>query len=369
MLVDHNAETRTALSNEFKNHDKFRIFSTGNAKTAAKLFDAYQIDLLLTELNLPEINGFKLLVYVKKKYPRIPAIVITRHLSKTIIEKLKAIGVKYCFKKPVALEPLLKAIFELFDMPPAGHIHGITLPSFLQLIHLEQKTCSLTIRAQKNKGVIHCVKGEVIGAQASGLVGKIAFHKMIIWNNPDIRMQEGSHDAEQNINIPLMHLLLESHHFIDTLKSGHAPENQDMEPGIPSHEHNATPSADESTTLKTDSELNEEPDDSEAEAEEQKKLEELLPTISEISNYGIFNRRNELLNETSLPDEMMRIAPAEYFVIGNVISHHIGENLKYLTLKGSNRSSYTIIRSNRLFIAAKLKHGVQISDVIRHIKL
>lgn len=61
MIVDDNAQTRTALSTALKAHEGLKIFSTDNVKKAAGFFKSHNVDLLITELHMPEIDGFRLI--------------------------------------------------------------------------------------------------------------------------------------------------------------------------------------------------------------------------------------------------------------------------------------------------------------------
>ncbi len=332
LIVDDNAETRNALLAEIRAYNEFKVLSADSAKIAATLFKTQRIDLLITELNLPGINGFKLLSHIKKYSPDTHAIAITRIFSSQIVEKLKSIGIFYYFNKPVKIDSLIDVIFEQFDSP-SGSIHGITLASFLQLMHIEQKTCTLTLSTNKNIGVIYCLKGETIGAQTDELTGKAAFYKIMEWENPSITIKEGCKNTDRQIDVPLMHLLMESHQVIDELGGD-------------------------------DSEAIENGRDAEAEDLNYKKLASRLSGTPGISNYEIFNCNNTILNETPPSNRAFKMSPLEFFSMGNEISSIVGSSLKYSTIIQSDRSSYLIGKSNNYYIRAKLKPGTKVGDLI-----
>ncbi len=332
LIVDDNAETRNSLLAELRAYNEFRVLSADSAKIAATFFKTQRIDLLITELNLPEINGFKLLSYIKKYSPDTRAIAITRVFSSQIIEKLKSIGVFSYLTKPVKIDSLIDLMFEQFDNP-SGSIHGITLASFLQLMHIEQKTCTLTLSSNKNIGAIYCLNGETIGAQTDELIGKAAFYKIMEWDNPSIKIKEGCKNTQRQIDVPLMHLLMESHQAID--ESG----SDDLE----------------SIGNKMSDDL---------EDLNYKKLESRLAETPGISNYEIFNGNNRILNEISPSNSVFKMSPLEYFSMGNAINSLVGGSLKYTTIIQSNRSSYFIGKSNNLFFRAKLKPGTKVGDII-----
>ena len=139
LLVDNNAEMRNSLLKELNECDEFSVLSTGHAKTAAKLFEFHKIDLLITELDLPEIDGFKLLAYVRKKYPDTQTIAITANLSRPLIERLEARGFFYSFKKPLEIPPLFDAIFKQLGIQAPDRISDIS------------KTNEVTLEVERNQ--------------------------------------------------------------------------------------------------------------------------------------------------------------------------------------------------------------------------
>ncbi len=346
LIVDDNSETRNALFSELNGLDKFRVLSTDNARMAAKLIGTQQIDCLVTELNLPGINGFKLLSHIKKHSPDTQAIAITDIFSKQLVEELKAIGIFYYLNKPVIVESLLDMIFAQFDHP-SGSLHGITLSSFLQMMQLEQKTCTLTLSTNKKQGVIYCIKGEIIGAQMDEIKGEIAFYKIMEWNNPTIVIKEGCKNTERQIDVPLMHLLMKSHQAIDEKGSDDPETIKNKNAQYPRQ----TCAGGAKTSNSHD--LN------------YMKLESRLSKTPGISNYEIFSENNIILNEIPLSNRIFKASPVDYFSMGNTISSLVGGSLKYSIITRSDRSNYLIGKSNQYFIRATLKPGTKIADIIR----
>jgi CheY-like chemotaxis protein len=346
LIVDNNVETRNTLFSELSILDKFRALSTDNARIAAKLIGTQQIDYLITELNLPEINGFKLLSHIKKHSPSTQAIAMTDVFSNQMVEKLNAIGIFHYLNKPVKIELLVDIILDQSDHP-SGSLHGITLSSFLQLMQLEQKTCSLTLSTDKNQGVIHCIKGEIIGAQTGEVKGKTAFYKIMEWNNPTIMIKEGCKNTERQIDVSLMHLLMESHQAIDEKgrDDSETIKNKDAQ--------YLKQTRSDGAKISNSQDLN------------YINLESRLSKTPGISNYEIFSDNNIILNETPLSNHIFKGSPVDYFSMGNTISSLVGGSLKYSIITRSDRSNYLIGKSNQYFIRATLKPGTKIADIIR----
>ena len=59
-----------------QNHG-FKIFTTKNGKEAVKTLNSKKIDLVVTDIKMPEMDGFELVAYISKNYKAISIIVIT----------------------------------------------------------------------------------------------------------------------------------------------------------------------------------------------------------------------------------------------------------------------------------------------------
>jgi twitching motility two-component system response regulator PilG len=86
-------------------------------------------------------------------------------------------------------------------------ISGFGLANFLQLINLEQKTCSLKVKTENKVGYLYFNEGELVNAETGAMVGEKAATKIISWENVQTEVQD-SNPAEINIHTPLMHILL-----------------------------------------------------------------------------------------------------------------------------------------------------------------
>ena len=91
----------------------FEIHTAGNGRKALEILKAgHKIDLLVTDLEMPVMDGFELLAHIKKNYPGIPAIVLTGHMTPKIKERLKTIGDYACTEKPIGFNELRRVIID-----------------------------------------------------------------------------------------------------------------------------------------------------------------------------------------------------------------------------------------------------------------
>lgn len=105
---------------------------------------------------------------------------------------------------------LSKSAMDQMDLGVGGAIHGIGLPSFLQMSEMEGSTFKLKISSLGRAGYLHVNDGQLIGAQTQDIVGRDAAYKIISWDNVVIEIENLEPSLEDEIKQPLMHVLMES---------------------------------------------------------------------------------------------------------------------------------------------------------------
>ncbi len=199
-------------------NDNYNILVADNGIEAVKSLSSYKIDLLITDLNMPKMDGFELLAHVNNDYPIVPVIVMSAFDTPDIKNKVKNLGVLLFISKPFSTDDLDAIDFnKIFgDTAPKatgkGHINGITLQSFLQLINIEGKTCTLTVKAKGKTGLIYIDKGDLMNAKTGMLNGNKAAQEIISWSNDGltIEIENSCSETEKNVDHTIMSLLMES---------------------------------------------------------------------------------------------------------------------------------------------------------------
>ena len=105
------------------------------------------------------------------------------------------------------------------DTGIGGQIHGISLDSFLQMVQVEGKTCTLTVKTADEIGYLYFLKGDLIDAEAGEIKHKEAAALIISWNDPVIEIEEDCQKKTNNINQSIMDILMEGMKLKDDRKS------------------------------------------------------------------------------------------------------------------------------------------------------
>jgi hypothetical protein len=102
------------------------------------------------------------------------------------------------------------SVFEQMDATIGGQIHGISLPSFLQMAEMEKSTFTLRVTSRHRIGALHLSDGELIAAEFDALIGTAAAYRIISWDDVSIDIEPFSTVKTNEIKQPLMHVLMES---------------------------------------------------------------------------------------------------------------------------------------------------------------
>jgi len=114
LIVDDSILMRTALkrSIEMVGIETASISEASNGKEALEVLETNPVDLILTDINMPEMNGIELVHCLKEKseYANIPVIVITTESNAIRIEDLKDEGIQDYLHKPFTPEEFREII-------------------------------------------------------------------------------------------------------------------------------------------------------------------------------------------------------------------------------------------------------------------
>lgn len=95
------------------------------------------------------------------------------------------------------------------EIEVGGQIQGISLGSFLQIVHMDRTSCTLKIVSDNDAtGYLFIVDGALIAAKANGTEGVEAAYEVLSWNKTIITI-DSLPIPEKNIEMPLMSVLME----------------------------------------------------------------------------------------------------------------------------------------------------------------
>jgi DNA-binding response OmpR family regulator len=208
LVVDPDPLFQEMVESGLRLHDpSLAVLKADDPTSALALMQRCEVDAVLTELDFPERDGdgVDFLLGLKKSAPRMPVVVVTERRPEVLRQGLPADAV---VSKPPDMDFLLRKVDQALHERRESVLRGISLESFLQVLAVERKTCTLTVNAGRELGRLYLQDGELIHAETENSLSKEAAFAMLSWPDYTIRITERC-DATPTISDRLNAILLE----------------------------------------------------------------------------------------------------------------------------------------------------------------
>jgi len=118
-----------------KDKDKYEVIIANNGKEALNLLKKNPIDLVISDIRMPDINGLDLLVKIKKEYPQTRVIIMTAYGSFDVQKEANRRGSLYYIEKPFEISDIRKIIIDLIGKKKGfqGKVFGLQLTDIIQM--------------------------------------------------------------------------------------------------------------------------------------------------------------------------------------------------------------------------------------------
>lgn len=102
LLVEDSSSMRSMLANALEGAEELEIVEAANGFEALKSLPHHTFDAILTDINMPEINGLELVSFLKNHplYKKIPIMVISTESTVEDRQRAEALGVEAYLAKP-----------------------------------------------------------------------------------------------------------------------------------------------------------------------------------------------------------------------------------------------------------------------------
>ncbi len=259
IVEDDPAQSRLLGKAISRRRPDYSVVCTANGREAIGVLEREDIDLVLTDLQMSEMNGFELLAWMLTHKPAISVFTMTAYGNSETQARLAALGSVECYTKPIDVAGVLRKFSDCVAQSIRGQVKNVGLASFLQLLEMEQKTCTLTVRFNDQSGTLFMRKGELLDARLGDRSGEEAATTIIGWVDSTVTIEAGCSVTERAITTRMGFVVMEAMRLrdesfrnmpvFDTDTSGKTiPARESMLPGAatapqtPAGRHAAAPS-------------------------------------------------------------------------------------------------------------------------------
>jgi len=117
LIVEDSKAIRTMIRVSLEETGGFFAVEAGNGFEALKTLPTRPFDLIITDINMPDINGLELIGYVQSNpaYKDIPLVIVSTEKSEEDKKRGIAMGAKGYVEKPFKKEELMAMVTKVLE--------------------------------------------------------------------------------------------------------------------------------------------------------------------------------------------------------------------------------------------------------------
>jgi CheY-like chemotaxis protein len=190
LVVDDEPAVLFALSEALADKRRgLQVVTASDGREAMRVLQEEQIHLVVSDLRMPDVDGFELLAHLRRTHPSLPVILMTALGPEETSARLGTDALE-CLSKPFDVAVLRRKIVDMLAQRIQGRVENISLASFLQLLEIERKTCTLSITSGESRGQLYFRSGKLLGAETGDLTGSEAALEIMAWEHADIEISD-----------------------------------------------------------------------------------------------------------------------------------------------------------------------------------
>jgi CheY-like chemotaxis protein len=200
---------------------------------AIALLESEPFSLLVSDLNMPKMDGLQVLTIVRRRFPHLRTAVMTSLTDPQFRTRAYALGIDLFLEKPNTPQEInlfTDSIESLLARDVDGGFRGVQSKSLMDIVQLEclsQSSSVLKITNGSLIGRIWFENGEVIDAEAPEMVGESAFARILAWKTGAFEILSAEPHRPRTIHSSVHGLLLDSAQALDEAQADGAVENTD----------------------------------------------------------------------------------------------------------------------------------------------
>jgi CheY-like chemotaxis protein len=214
------------------------IHVAASGARALALLESEPFTLLISDLNMPRMDGLQVLTIVRRKFPELRTAVMTSVVDEQFRARAYSMGVDLFLEKPNTQQEIsffVDCVESLLDQGQAGGFRGVQSKSLVDIIQLECLSRGSSVLKITKGGAdarIWLQDGDIVDATLSDLSGEEAFRKILAWRTGSFEILPAEPDRLRTIHTSYQNLLLESAQAIDEAGARGETPAAEAQPGV-----------------------------------------------------------------------------------------------------------------------------------------
>ncbi|MFC2088701.1 response regulator, partial [Calditrichota bacterium] len=218
LVVDDEEDLTWSIAKHLsKDEEKYELICVNSGRKALEVLSQLPVDLVISDIRMPEISGLDLLVKIKNSYPNTKVIIMTAYGSSEIQEEANQYGCLKYIEKPFEINELRQLIINAIHEKKGfeGKISEFRLTDLIQMNCLGRMTTTLYIEHEGSTGVIYFDEGNIIHAEYGSIEGEDAFYEILSWEGGNFTVEREKSPQKETIIKGWQSLLLEGMRRLD----------------------------------------------------------------------------------------------------------------------------------------------------------
>ncbi|MBU0719321.1 MAG: response regulator [Planctomycetes bacterium] len=114
LIVDDDEMARSVLHKKL-GECGYDVVEAIDGRQAVQLLREDTIDLVITDILMPEKDGLEIIMFLRKEQPEVKIIAITGAAPASYLDSARSLGASRTFRKPFKLEDLAAAVEDLLS--------------------------------------------------------------------------------------------------------------------------------------------------------------------------------------------------------------------------------------------------------------
>ena len=120
LVVDDEEPLLLSLVDALAPHEaRFRVVTARSGEDALELIGGLLVDLVITDVKMPGMDGVELARQLRSRHPRLPVIVMTAFSSARLLRELASCSPTAVLEKPLEIEELVRVVEQCLSQSPA----------------------------------------------------------------------------------------------------------------------------------------------------------------------------------------------------------------------------------------------------------
>ena len=108
LVVDDEKLIRWALCEALRKD--YTVYTAASAEEAMNLVGRLDVDVVITDLKMPGMNGLEFIEFLRRKHPQVKVFALSAYAGDALTKQLLAVGVREVFAKPFDMTQLLESL-------------------------------------------------------------------------------------------------------------------------------------------------------------------------------------------------------------------------------------------------------------------